>query len=77
MCVCILALFIQQAQRMRRSVLPSVSRLPVPYFPTLSHKVHDFQLRNEHKICVLISSTAWSETFLIIRRNKRDIVVIL
>jgi hypothetical protein len=36
------ALVTQHAKRMRRIVLPSVARLAVPYFPTLSHKRHDF-----------------------------------
>jgi hypothetical protein len=29
---------------------------------------------NEHKICVLISSTNLSETFLILRRSERDMI---
>ena len=28
----------------------------------------------EHKMCVLISSTNLSETFLILRRNERDMI---
>ena len=40
-----------------------------------SHKRHDFR-RNVtgHKMCVLISSTISYETFLIPRRNERDMI---
>jgi len=41
--VYILALFIQQAQRMRRIILSSAALLPAAYFPTLSHKRYDFR----------------------------------
>jgi hypothetical protein len=42
MCVCILALVIQHENRISRIILPSVARLAVKYFSTLSHKRHDF-----------------------------------
>ena len=45
-------------------------------FLTLSHKRHDFRKKvTEHKMCVLIFSTILCETFLILRRNQRDIVI--
>jgi len=43
-------------------------------FPTLSHKRHDFREKKvtEHKMCVLIFSVTFFETFLILRRTERD-----
>jgi hypothetical protein len=43
------------------------------FFPTLSHKRHDFQ-KNVigHKMCVLISLQLLSETFLIVRRTDHS-----
>jgi hypothetical protein len=58
-CVSI-ALVMQQAMRMRRTVLSSVARLALPQILfTLSHKRHDFRKKNfiEYKLCVLIFST--------------------
>ena len=44
-------------------------------FPTLSHKRHDFRKQvTEHKMCVLIFSANLSQTFLILRRNERDMI---
>jgi len=46
-------------KRMRSIILSSVVRLAVPYFSTLSHRLHDFRGEKVigHKICVLISFT--------------------
>jgi hypothetical protein len=61
---------------MRRIILPSVACLAVPYFSTLSHKRRDFRITfTEHKMCVLIFCTTLSETFPILRRIQRDIII--
>ena len=68
------ALVIQHAMRMRRIMLPSFSCPALPYFPTLSHKRHDFEGNpTVHKMRVLKFSTIFfSKTFLILRRTERD-----
>jgi len=43
MCVCIVALLIWLAKRMRRVMLPIVTCLAQPNFSTVSHKRHDFR----------------------------------
>ena len=49
-CVCV-ALVIQQAERMRRIILPSVACPYLQYFSTLSHKQHGLREKKltEHK----------------------------
>ena len=57
------------------AILSSVACPSPQYFSTLSHKRHDFRKKvTEHKMCVLIFCTAFSETFLIIRRTERDMI---
>ena len=59
------AVLIQRATRMRHVVLSFVATLATQQFATLSYERRDFQKNvTEHKMCVLIFSTA----FLILRR---------
>ena len=74
------ALVFQQPQHMRRIVLSFVARLAVPYFPILAHKRQDFRKKKkeevtERQMCVLVFSAIISETFRILRRIHRDIVI--
>jgi hypothetical protein len=71
------ALVIQHAKRMRHIILSSVGCLTVPYFSTLSHKPYDFMKENVLQIkCVFCFSLhVVSETFLILRRIQRDIII--
>jgi hypothetical protein len=67
------ALGIQHAMCMRRTLLSSVSCLGLPYFYPSSHKGQGFREKNNIKICVFGFSTTIAETFLILRRIQRDI----
>jgi len=73
-CVCVsVALRTQPAKRMRHIVIVACPTLP--YFSTLSHKWHDFRKNViEYKMCILIFSTNWSQTFLTLSRNERDMI---
>jgi len=56
-------------------MLEPVARPTLQYFPTLSHKRHDFQKKViEHKTHVLIFSAWFGESFLIIRRIKDSFI---
>ena len=66
------AVGIQHSVRMC-CVMSSVACLAVQYFSTLSHKRHDFR---KTVICVLwLSLQLLSATFLILRRNERDMII--
>jgi hypothetical protein len=70
------ALVIQHAKRMRRIVLSAVASSAIPYFTTLSHKLHDFRKKKkviEREMC-WFSLQLLSEMFLILRRFQRDII---
>ena len=65
-----------QHEKCMRHIMSSVACLAVPYFSTLSHKRHDSRKNViEHEMCVLIFFTTLSETFLILRRNERDMIL--
>ena len=58
-------------------VITSFVAIFVPsYFSTLSHERHDFRETGiEYKTCVLTPLQRLPETFLILRRIQRDIVI--
>ena len=69
-----IALVTQHATRMRRIVM--CARPVLPCFPTLCHKRHDLRKEDTgHKTCFLIFSPTLSETFLILRRIERDMII--
>jgi hypothetical protein len=57
MCVCIRALVIQHAKRVRRIILSPVACPAVQHFSTFSHKRHDFWKKLLNIKCVLIFAT--------------------
>jgi hypothetical protein len=71
------ALIIQRANRMRRVTLSRLACLPLPYFPTISHKRHDFWKKGLPNIkCVFIFSLQLLfEIFFILKIIQRDIIV--
>jgi hypothetical protein len=67
---------IQHGERMRCVILSFVVSLVLPYFSTLSHKRQDFRKKNiEHKHVFRFSLHRLSETFIILRRIHRDIII--
>ena len=51
--------------------------LPLPFYQSVRRHVRGAGFKKkvtEHKICVLIFSTTLVETFLILRRNERDMI---
>ena len=53
-----------------------VASLAPPYFSTPPQKRQDFRKKViKHKMCVLIFSTILSQTFVILRRIQRDIII--
>ena len=70
------ALVTRHALRMRHIILSSVNCPFLPYCSILSHKQSDFREKViEPKICVWFSMQHSLETFLIIRRIQRDIII--
>ena len=70
------ALGIQHEERMCRVIWLSVDYLAVSYFSTLSHKFTIFgQEDTEINKFTLTFSISLSETFLILRRIQRDILI--
>jgi hypothetical protein len=65
------ALLIEHTTRMPHIALSFEASLAPTHFATLSHKRHDFREKKktiQHKMFVLIFSTIFSKTFLIVRR---------
>ena len=61
---------------MHRIILSSVACPVLQYFSTLSLIRHDFRKTViEHKMCVLISSTAFATNVSHLRRIQRDIAI--
>jgi hypothetical protein len=70
------ALVMQHAKRMRRIILSSVACLAVPYFSILSHKRHDIRKNLLNiKFVFLFSLHSLCETYLILARIQRDIII--
>ena len=62
------------------AVLSPLACAAVLYFFPVSNKRYDFRRKKkvtERKICVLIFSTTFffSETFLVLRRTERDVIM--
>ena len=67
-------LVIQHAKSMLHTGTSSVASLALPCSPTASCKQHSFPLKLMDIKCVAFSTTFLSETFLNIRRTKRDMI---
>ena len=59
---------------MRCIIVSPVACPALPHFSTLSHKTHDLKKVIVHEKCVLIFSTKFYETFLILRRIAGDVI---
>jgi hypothetical protein len=71
------ACIFRRAKRMRRAILTSVACPALPYFPTLSHKRHDFRGEGELfsiNLCFDFLYNFCLKHFLVPRRIERDIV---
>jgi hypothetical protein len=77
-CVCVfVALGIQRAMRMRRTIMSSVACPVLQYFSTLPHKRHDFRGKKplfNIKCVFWFSIQHLSETIPILRRTERDMI---
>jgi hypothetical protein len=80
-CVCV-CVFLRYLSTMQSAsglchIIWSVACPTLQYFPTLSHKRHNFCKKNfvKHKMRVLIFSTTFDETFLLLRRIRQHIVI--
>ena len=71
------ALVTQHETRMHHIILSSVAFLALPYFSTLSYKRKDFRKEKLLNIKSVFSFSLQlsSETFLILRRFKRDLII--
>jgi hypothetical protein len=70
------ALPTQHAKRMRRIILSSVACLTPRYFPTLSHKWHDFRkMFLNTKLVFWFCLQILPEIFVILRRIQKDSVI--
>jgi hypothetical protein len=72
-----MALVIQHAMRMRRTVLSSVACLGPLYFPhviPINGAIFE-QLFTQYNVCVLLSLRLLFEPLLILRRNERDVTI--
>jgi hypothetical protein len=69
--MCILAVVIQHAKRMRPIILSPVVCPALTYFSTLSYKRHDLRKKFiEHKVCVLIFSTVFVRNICHSKKNS-------
>jgi len=61
------------------NIIPSMTCLALQYFSTLLYftngKIFGKRKVTEHEMCVLTSSTISSETFLILRKIQRDMII--
>ena len=68
----------QHAKGMRRTILSSVVCPAAQYFPTFSHKRHDFRNKKIYRtqnVCFDFLHKFLYDTFLILRRTERDMII--